>query len=65
MLTFPEAAHPPHLNVDIQGGTLTEGLLAFMIVTVSLALKKKDPKHSARKNMDKKHLEGCSSFNRF
>ncbi|XP_020241907.1 probable aquaporin SIP2-1 isoform X2 [Asparagus officinalis] len=49
MFTFPEAAHPPHLNVDINRGTLTEGLLAFTIVTVSLTLKKKNPKHSATK----------------
>lgn len=49
MLTFPEAAHPPHLNVDIHQGTLIEGLLAFTIVTVSVTLKKKDPGRSAKK----------------
>lgn len=41
--TFPEVGHGPRLNVDIHRGALTEGLLAFAIVFVSLGLAKKDP----------------------
>uniref|UniRef100_A0A1D1YV43 Putative aquaporin SIP2-1 n=1 Tax=Anthurium amnicola TaxID=1678845 RepID=A0A1D1YV43_9ARAE len=42
--TFPEVGHGPRLNVDVHRGALTEGLLTFMIVMISLGLKKKDPK---------------------
>ncbi|MQM11566.1 hypothetical protein Taro_044475 [Colocasia esculenta] len=42
--TFPEVGHGPRLNVDIHRGALTEGLLTFIIVIVSLGLKMKDPK---------------------
>ncbi|XP_058107517.1 probable aquaporin SIP2-1 [Magnolia sinica] len=34
--TFPEVGHGPRLNVDIHQGALTEGLLTFMIVVISL-----------------------------
>ncbi|KAK8963659.1 putative aquaporin SIP2-1 [Platanthera guangdongensis] len=45
--TFPGEFHGPHLNVDINRGTFTEGLLTFMIVIIVLSLKKKDPGNSA------------------
>ncbi|KAG0477501.1 hypothetical protein HPP92_014342 [Vanilla planifolia] len=41
---FPEVGHGARLNVKIHHGALTEGILTFMIVTVSLGLKNKDPK---------------------
>lgn len=41
--TFPEVGRGPRLNVDIHQGALTEGLLTFAIVFVSLGLAKKDP----------------------
>ena len=41
--TFPEIGFGPHLNVDIHRGALTEGLLAFAIVTISLGLARKIP----------------------
>ncbi|KAJ0100125.1 hypothetical protein Patl1_21044 [Pistacia atlantica] len=41
--TFPEIGHGPRLNVDIHRGALTEGLLAFAIVTISLGLARKLP----------------------
>lgn len=41
--TFPEVGRGPRLNVDIHRGALTEGLLTFAIVFVSLGLAKKDP----------------------
>jgi len=42
--TFPQVGHGPRLNVDIHHGAMIEGLLTFMIVIISLGLKKKDPK---------------------
>lgn len=36
--TFPEVGRGPRLNVDIHQGALTEGLLTFAIVTISLGL---------------------------
>ncbi|XP_073110392.1 aquaporin SIP2-1 isoform X3 [Elaeis guineensis] len=41
---FPEIGQGPRLSVDIHRGALTEGLLTFMVVMVSMGLKKKDPK---------------------
>lgn len=41
---FPQVGHGPRLTVDIHHGALIEGFLTFMIVMVSLGLKKKDPK---------------------
>lgn len=41
---FPEIGQGPRLSVDIHQGALTEGLLTFMVVMVSMGLKKKDPK---------------------
>ncbi|XP_020583103.1 aquaporin SIP2-1 [Phalaenopsis equestris] len=41
---FPIVGHGARLNVNIHHGALTEGVLTFMIVMVSLGLKKKDPK---------------------
>ncbi|TKY62781.1 aquaporin SIP2-1 [Spatholobus suberectus] len=36
--TIPEVGRGPRLNVDIHQGALTEGLLTFAIVTISLGL---------------------------
>ncbi|XP_050231482.1 probable aquaporin SIP2-1 [Mercurialis annua] len=41
--TFPEIGFGPRLNVDIHRGALTEGLLTFAIVTISLGLSRKIP----------------------
>ncbi|KAL5546926.1 hypothetical protein UlMin_006613 [Ulmus minor] len=41
--TFPEIGHGPQLNIDIHRGALTEGFLAFAIVTISLGLARKIP----------------------
>ncbi|KAF8398182.1 hypothetical protein HHK36_017108 [Tetracentron sinense] len=41
--TFPEIGHGPRLNVDIHQGALTEGLLTFTIVTISLGLARNNP----------------------
>lgn len=41
--TFPEIGLGPHLTVDIHRGALTEGLLTFAIVTISLGLARKIP----------------------
>ncbi|KAM0953960.1 putative major intrinsic protein [Dioscorea sansibarensis] len=41
---FPQVGRGPRLNVGMHHGALTEGLLTFFIVLVSLGLKKKDPK---------------------
>ncbi|KAF3441354.1 hypothetical protein FNV43_RR15268 [Rhamnella rubrinervis] len=41
--TFPEVGIGPQLNVDIHRGALTEGLLTFAIVTISLGLSRKIP----------------------
>lgn len=43
MEIFPEVGLGPRLNVDIHRGALTEGLLAFVIVTISLGLSRKIP----------------------
>lgn len=40
---FPEIGLGPRLNVDIHRGALTEGLLTFAIVTISLGLSRKIP----------------------
>ncbi len=40
---FPEIGFGPRLNVDIHHGALTEGLLTFAIVTISLGLSRKIP----------------------
>ncbi|XP_038903033.1 probable aquaporin SIP2-1 [Benincasa hispida] len=39
--TFPEAGRGPRLNVGIHHGALTEGLLTFAIVFISLGLSRK------------------------
>jgi len=36
--TIPEVGQGPRLNVDIHQGALTEGLLTFAIVSISLGL---------------------------
>lgn len=36
--TIPEVGRGPRLNVDIHRGALTEGLLTYAIVTISLGL---------------------------
>ncbi|PSS01051.1 Aquaporin SIP2-1 like [Actinidia chinensis var. chinensis] len=41
--SFPEIGHGPSLNVDIHRGALTEGLLTFAIVTISLILSRSMP----------------------
>ncbi|KAI4300956.1 hypothetical protein L6164_034281 [Bauhinia variegata] len=41
--TIPEAGSGPRLNVDIHRGALTEGLLTFAIVFISLGLATKIP----------------------
>lgn len=40
---FPTIGYGPYLSIDIHRGAMTEGVLTFMIVMVSLMLKKKDP----------------------
>ncbi|GAB4843999.1 MIP aquaporin (TC 1.A.8) [Ancistrocladus abbreviatus] len=47
--TIPEIGRGPKLNVDIHWGALTEGLLAFSIVTVSLGLTRSIPGSFFRK----------------
>lgn len=41
--TFPEIGRGPSLNVGIHHGALTEGLLTYAIVTISLGLARKIP----------------------
>ncbi|KAG8647420.1 probable aquaporin SIP2-1 [Manihot esculenta] len=41
--TFPEIGFGPRLNVDIHRGALTEGVLTFAIVIISLGLSRKIP----------------------
>lgn len=41
--TFPEVGLGPRLNIDIHRGALTEGLLTFAIVSLSLGLARKIP----------------------
>ncbi|KAL9427930.1 hypothetical protein AB3S75_030005 [Citrus x aurantiifolia] len=41
--TFPQIGRGPSLNVGIHHGALTEGLLTFVIVTISLGLARKIP----------------------
>ena len=41
---FPEVGHGPRLSVDIHRGALTEGLLTFFVVIISLGLKQKNPR---------------------
>ncbi|KAF6153983.1 hypothetical protein GIB67_037687 [Kingdonia uniflora] len=36
--TFPEVSHGPCLNVDLHHGALIEGLLTFVIISISLGL---------------------------
>lgn len=43
LVTFPEIGRGPRLNIDIHRGALTEGLLTFAIVMISLALARKIP----------------------
>lgn len=40
--TFPQVGHGPRLSVDIHHGAMIEGFITFVIVIVSLGLKKKD-----------------------
>ncbi|GMH20239.1 hypothetical protein Nepgr_022080 [Nepenthes gracilis] len=47
--TFPEIGRGPKLNVDIHRGSLTEGLLAFVIVTILLGLTRSVPGSFFRK----------------
>ncbi|CAA6657021.1 unnamed protein product [Spirodela intermedia] len=42
--SLPEVGHGPRLNVDVHHGALTEGLLTFVIVMISLGIKQKDPR---------------------
>ncbi|GAB2227894.1 hypothetical protein Droror1_Dr00009722 [Drosera rotundifolia] len=46
---IPEIGRGPKLNVDIHRGALTEGLLAFVIVSVSLSLTRSMPGSFFRK----------------
>ena len=41
VVTLLEGGHGPHLNTDVHQGELTEGLLTFAIVTISLGLSTK------------------------
>ncbi|XP_010541289.1 PREDICTED: probable aquaporin SIP2-1 [Tarenaya hassleriana] len=41
--TFPEIGRGPRLNVAIHHGALTEGMLTFAIVTISLGVSRKIP----------------------
>ncbi|KAF6137392.1 hypothetical protein GIB67_036429 [Kingdonia uniflora] len=41
--TFPEVGHAPRLNVDLHHGEMTEGLLTFVIISISLGLAKNNP----------------------
>ncbi|KAF6150355.1 hypothetical protein GIB67_034054 [Kingdonia uniflora] len=41
--TFPEVGHGPRLNVGLHHGALTEGLLTFVIISISLGLAKNSP----------------------
>ncbi|KDP31728.1 hypothetical protein JCGZ_14885 [Jatropha curcas] len=47
--TFPEVGRGPRLNVDIHRGALTEGVLTFIIVIISLGLARKIPGSFFRK----------------
>ncbi|XP_057547579.1 probable aquaporin SIP2-1 isoform X2 [Amaranthus tricolor] len=47
--TFPQISRGPKLNVDIHQGALTEGILTFMIVFISLSLSRTIPGSSVRK----------------
>ena len=47
--TIPEVGKGPQLNIDIHRGALTEGLLTFAIVTISLGLSAKIPGSFYRK----------------
>jgi aquaporin SIP len=38
MNTIPEVGHGPRLNVDIYRGALTEGILTFAIVVITLGI---------------------------
>ncbi|GAB2267073.1 Probable aquaporin SIP2-1 [Dionaea muscipula] len=49
MNTIPEIGQGPKLNVDIHQGAVTEGLLAFLIVIVSLVLTRNIPASFFRK----------------
>ncbi|XP_010673209.2 probable aquaporin SIP2-1 [Beta vulgaris subsp. vulgaris] len=46
---FPEIGKGPKLNVNIHQGALTEGLLTFMIVSISLSLARSIPGSFVRK----------------
>lgn len=43
IITFPEIGRGPQLSVDLHQGALTEGLLTFMIISISLGLAVKIP----------------------
>lgn len=49
ILTFPEISQGPKLNVNMHHGALTEGLLTFMIVFISLLLTRSLPGSFVRK----------------
>ncbi|KAF6139090.1 hypothetical protein GIB67_010816 [Kingdonia uniflora] len=40
---FSEVGHGPRLNVDLHHGALTEGLLTFVIISITLGLAKNSP----------------------
>ncbi|KAF6176488.1 hypothetical protein GIB67_007871 [Kingdonia uniflora] len=41
--TFPKVGNGPRLNVNLHHGALTEGLLTFVIISISLGLAKNNP----------------------
>ncbi|KAH9612000.1 hypothetical protein KSS87_000032 [Heliosperma pusillum] len=47
--TFPSIGHGPKLNVDIHHGALTEGLLTFITVFISMTLSRTIPESFVRK----------------
>ncbi|XP_074306819.1 putative aquaporin SIP2-1 [Silene latifolia] len=47
--TFPAIGHGPKLNVDIHHGALTEGLLTFITVFISMTLSRTIPDSFVRK----------------
>lgn len=50
LMVFPAIGSGPRLNVNIHGGALTEGILTFMIVLISLGLSTKIPGSFFMKN---------------
>lgn len=49
-MAFPAIGSGPRLNVNIHGGALTEGILTFLIVLISLGLSTKIPGSFFMKN---------------